>query len=114
MTLSDHIFKVLAEAGISETYESWYKQDIDQTHLIFQQMSETPADYSDGHYETLIHDYRFDVFSEDLNAAEQMKKEVRAALEAAGFIWQGTQYEYDSKIRYYHNSSKYLLEEVAN
>ena len=111
MTPSDEIFKILADAGIEEAHESWYKLDIEISHLIFQQMEERPKDYSDDGYEVIEHVYRFDVFSKDNAQAEHMKKDVREALEKHGFIWQSTQYEYYSDIQYYHNTSKFIFEE---
>lgn len=112
MTPSEEIFKILADAGINEVYESWYKQDIETPHVIFQQMEERPIMCSEDHYEAIEHVFRFDAFSKDNAKAEELKHATRQALENNGFVWQGTQYEYHSEIEYYHNTTKYIFEEV--
>ncbi|MEG1107204.1 MAG: hypothetical protein RSE20_10780 [Eubacterium sp.] len=112
MTLSELIYKTLSDAKIEAVYESWYKQNIDKTHAIFQKMEERPQNYSDGGYEEIKHLYRFDVYANNVDDAEKMKLEIRIALEKVGFSWQGTQFEYLYEIEHYHNSQKFeLLEE---
>ncbi|MEA5073093.1 MULTISPECIES: DUF3168 domain-containing protein [Eubacterium] len=107
MTLSDLIYKLTED--IPNIFESWYRQELDKTHGVFQQISEEPQVYADGYYDSVEHTYRFDVFSSSIDEADAVMKKIRAALESGGFIWQGTQFEYLSEIDYYHNSQKFLI-----
>lgn len=110
MNLSTEIFEILKE--IDNVYESWYRQNLDKTHLVFQEIEEKPQFYSDGSYAEIEHTFQFDVFGDDENEVYAMKEAVKECLKEAGFIWQGTRYEHLREIDYFHNTSKYICTEV--
>lgn len=94
-------------------FESWYRQDIDLTHIVFQQIEEKPKSFSDDEIESVEHVVSVDVFGKDSREVHKMKVDAIKHMRNAGFVWTGTGYEYLREIDYYHQELKfYYLEEL--
>lgn len=94
-------------------FESWYRQDIDLTHIVFQQIEEKPKIFSDDEIESVEHVVSVDVFGKDSLEVHKMKVDVIKHMIETGFVWMGTGYEYLREIDYYHQELRfYYLEEL--
>ena len=109
MNIADLVYKTLED--VPNVFQSWYRKDLEDTHVIFQQTSEQPADYEDNEYSIIEHYVQVDVFGQDEQEAYTTKELVKEKMEANGFDWMGTQYECLEEINYYHIGHKFKYTE---
>lgn len=111
MNISDLIYKIMEE--VPNVFQSWYRKELEETHVIFQQIEEKPYDYCDGSYSIIEHRIQIDIFGENEEEVYDIKESIKEKMEAAEFDWAGTQYECLEEINYYHVGHKFIyLEEL--
>ena len=111
MNISDKVYITLE--AVPNVFQSWYRKELEETHVIFQQTDETPMDYEEDYYSAIEHIIQVDIFGGNEAEAYETKETVKEKMEASGFDWMGTKYECLEEINYYHIGHKFkYLEEL--
>ena len=109
MNIPDLIYKTLETVPL--VFQSWYRKDLEDTHVIFQQIEEKPLYYTEGSYDEVEHIVQIDVFGKNEQEVYEIKELVKELMEVAEFDWLGTQYEHIEELSYYHVGHKFKYSE---
>lgn len=93
------------------TFEGWYDEEINKTHITFFEYLEAPEDFLDDEEVSIEHNVQVDIWTKDSLEGLELKNKVKRLLKHNGFLLEDSNDQYETDTGIYHKAMRFNYSE---